>query len=622
MALQDIEKDLQQRDSQLKNRQRKATPYDVWSSDIAGAQEQVVPSTWQKITDQLGPTRAKALLIGVIGLTVVTAIMVTVVLVVRYQQGFFRNENVSIVVEAPASVASTALTEVVFTVRNDNRAALVNADIAVQFGSYFVPVDGQEHFHREGTGGGTIAVGTIVGGGTSTVSLAGYFNGPRGAMADVSGVVRYVPDGTTVRYETMGRSATMITQSPLTIDVNAPNDVANGNLVDIGFVVHNTSTEDMHDLALTIELPQGFSVVNTVPAPNHGFVWMLNTVPARGEVVVRLRGTVSGDVGASHMFRAIARSSKDQSVIFAQTDYTPRMIQSPLMLAQAVDGREGIAYAGEHLTYRITYHNIGGTPLRDAIVRVRLDARALDLSQLKLINGGDYHPDDHSITWKASDVPGLKLLAPNDQGTVAFSVPVVAQLPVESEKDFHYTVSTVASIDSPDVPSAIRENKTILSSVLTVPIGAKVLPTTELTYKEGAMPLRVGQSTTYNLTFSVGSVNNDLAQVRMILPLPTHMTFHSASGEGVVFNERTNEVVWNVGTIAHGAGVVSPAPEMTVTLSLVPSIDQRGGIPPVVVNAYAITGVDTFINKPFSLQRSSIDTSAANQGYGMSAVVE
>ncbi len=622
MALHDIEKDLQQRDSQLKHRQRKATPYDVWTDSVDVAREEIVPSTWQKITDQLGLTRAKALLIGVIGLAVVTAIMVAVVSIVRYQQGFFHNDRVSITIEAPASAASTALTEIVFTVRNDNRAALTDADIAVQLGSYFIPLDEQSGFYREGTSGGIITVGTIAGGATHTVSLAGYFNGPRGIVADISGVVRFVPDGTTVRYEAVARSATMITQSPLTIDVNAPNDVASENLVDIGFVVRNTSTEDMHDLSLTINIPQGFSVVNTVPAPNHGFVWVLDRVPARGEVTVRLRGTVSGDVGVARMFRSLVHSSKDQSVIFAQTDYTPRIIRSPLALTQAVDGREGIAYAGEYLTYQITYHNIGDTPLRDAIVRIHLDERVLDLSQLKLIHGGDYHPNDNSITWKASDVPGLKLLAPNDRGEVVFSVPVVAQLPVEGEKDFHYAVSTVASIDSPDIPSAIRENKTILSNTLTVPIGAKILPSATLAYKEGSMPLRVGEKTVYDLTFSIGSVNNDLANVQMVIPLPTHMTFHESSGNGVLFNERTNEIVWNVGTVLHGSGVVSPSPQMTVTLSLVPSIDQRGSIPPAIVNAYTITGVDTFINKPFSLHQTSIDAFAAQQGYGMGVVAE
>lgn len=621
MALQDVEKDLQQRDSRLRNRQHKRTAYDVWAQDIEHAQEDAAPGTWQKINDQLGPARAKALLIGGILLVTVTVVMAMIAMVVYYQRGFFHNDRVTIAVEAPASIMSTTLTEVVFTVHNDNRAALHNVDIAVQFGTYFVPSDNQEAFQREGVGIGTLAIGTIAGGATHTVSLAGHFNGPRGAIADVAGTVRFMPEGATARYDVTGRSATMITQSPITIDINAPREVAGGNLVDIGVVVRNTGTEEMRDLALMIDMPQTFQLVNTVPSPNHGLVWIINTIPARTETVVRLRGTVQGDVGAAQTFRATVHNSKDQSAVFAQSDYVPRMVQSPLAVVQAVEGREGIAYAGETLSYNIAFHNTGGTPLRDAIVRVHLDERVLDLSQLRLLQNGDYNPADNTITWKASDVPELKLLAPNARGSVSFFVPVVEQLPVESDKDFHYAVSTVASIDSPDVPSAIRENKTILSNTLIVPIGAKILPSVAVHYKDGAAPLQIGQPTTYEVTFSMGSVNNDLANVRMILPLPTHITFHEAVGEGVTFNERTNEVVWTVGTVAHGAGIVSTPPQMTVTLSLVPSIDQKGRVP-LLVNTYAITGMDTFINKPFTVPQESVEASRADNGYDNNIVPE
>lgn len=621
MALQDVEKDLQQRDSRLRNRQHQRTPYDVWAPDVEPAREDYTPSTWQKITDQLGVTRARALLIGGSVLVAVTVLMAIIVAVVFYQRGFFSRDRVTIAVTAPASITSTTLTEVVFTVHNDNRAALENVDIAVQFGSYFVPSDDQEVFHREGVGIGTLSVGTIAGGATHTVALAGHFNGPRGAIADVAGTVRFVPEGATARYEITERSATMITESPLTIDINAPRDVAAGNLLDIGIVVRNTSTEDMHDLALTVVLPQTFQLVNTVPSPNHGTVWVIPSVPAHGDTVVRLRGSVQGDVGAAQTFRATVHNGKDQSLVFAQSEYVPRMVQSPLTVVQSVEGREGIAYAGETLSYRITFHNTGGTPLRDAIVRVRLDERVLDLSQLRLVQNGDYQPEERTITWKASDVPELKLLAPNAQGSVAFSVPVVEQLPVENNKDFHYAVTTVASIDSPDVPSAIQENKTVLSNTLMVPIGAKVLPSVTVTRKDGAMPLKVGQTTTYDLTFSVGSVNNDLSQVRVTLPLPTHMTFRDASGSGVTFNERTNEVVWDIGTVTHGAGVVGPAPQMIVTLSIVPSIDQAGEVP-LLVNNYTITGTDTFINKPFTLPQSGVEARVADHDYTNNVVTE
>lgn len=609
MALQDIEKDLQRRESTVSKRPRKSTPYDVWSPHVEPVREPQERGTWQKITDHLGPARLKALVFGTLALSLIILMVLALQAIVRYRQGFFNSDRVVITVNAPDAIASTTTTEVTFTIHNNNRAALTHADIAVAFGSSFVPEEHQENFQRHGADAGTFDVGTIAGGATVTKTVVGHFNGPEGSIADVAGTVRYVPEGMSVQYSAIGRSATMITQSPLTIDINAPNDVAGGNLVDIGIVVRNTGTEDARGLSLSVTVPQSFGLVTTVPTPNHGLVWLLDTVPARGEVVVRLRGTVNGDVGTTQAFHAVVAAAANPSVVFARKDYAPRMIFSPLILSQSVEGR-GVVYAGESLRYSIRFHNIGDTPLRDAIVRVRLDGRILHLAGLDIGGIGDYNPDDKTITWKASDVPALKLLEPNARGEVTFSVPIVEQLPVESEKDFHYAVSTVASIDSPDIPSAIRENKTVLSNVLAIPIGAKVVPTTTVLYKEGALPPQVGKTTTYDITFAVTSVNNDLSQVRMVIPLPTSVTFHKADGKGVAFNERTNEVVWNMGTITHGAGVTSPAPTMTLTLRVVPSVEQVGR-PLRLAHGFTLTGMDTFIDKKFELQQSAIETTAA-----------
>lgn len=611
MSLQDLEKDLQRRDSTVSHREHEHTTYDVWEPRNKPTQENA-PQTngWQKIRDRMQETRVKAIVYGGMAVFILLFVLGVLAAFLYFQKGFFDQERVTLTMEAPQNVNSNKLTELTFHFENDNRAQLNNAEIVVYFGKYFVPEENQDHFTRVSDGQGVIAIGKIAGNTSDSITLVGHFAGPQGSVDDVAGTLRYVPERTTARFETDARAAVMITSSSVKIDIQAPLEVVSGNLLDVGFVVQNTSGEALNDLKFTVEAPKSFSFFNATPSPNYGTVWLIDTIPAHGEIIIRMRGGLNAEVGSVQTFNAAVRTqdSGEQSVEYAQNTYTPRMISSPIVVRQEFNDPDGIVYAGELMSYTVHFQNAGSTPLRDAIIVVKLDEHVLDLASLDLKDGGDYDQKEKTITWKASDVPALKVIVPGASGKVTFSVAVLEQLPVQNEQDFHYSVSTVASIDSADTPSELRENKTVLSNMLTVPIGAKVIVTPTMQYKDGSQSLRVGEKTRYTTTFSVGSVNNDLANVRLVIALPTHIKYESEKIDGVTFNERTNELTWDIGTVEHGSGVVRDAYTMSYDSSIVPSVDQINAMP-VVINHYALTGVDAFTKKDIVIAHSEMTTS-------------
>lgn len=593
MALKDVEKDLHQKESEFAKREHDTTVYNVWQSKEDGVQKK--QGKWQHIKDEMFGTRLKAIVIG----SAVTIFAIIIVIIsaifVQYQKGFFSQERVSFFVTAPQTIDSNTLTEIFFTYNNDNRAYLDNAQIIVQFGDYFVPEEDQVNFKRVSDDQGIITIGKINGGEEKAIAVAGHFTGPVNAVDDVAGILRYVPERTNTRYEAQARAATEITSSPLSIDMNAPSEIVSGNLVDIGVVIKNSSNDTLSNIKLTFNSPQTFTFQSAHPSATNNNIWLIDSIAPRSETKIVMRGVLTAPAETVQMFHTEVGSQEVDSeyIVYATGKYTPYMKGSPINIQQIiVNDDDGVAYAGDRLQYEVTFMNNSDMPLRDAITSVQFDSDVLDFVDLQLYSGGDYDPKDKKIIWKASDVSGLKIFNPKDVVKVKFAVSVMKKLPVENQDDYNFSITTVAAIDSDDIPSELRENKTILSNAFTIPVGAKIIFDSYARYKEDNVSVRVGEKTIYTITLTVDNINNDLGNAVVSAPLPTYISFEG--GNDVTFNERTNEVVWNIGDIIHGAGVTSDRIETTFDVGIVPSVDQIDTMP-VIVKNQTLTAMDKFV---------------------------
>ncbi len=590
MPIEKLEEDLQKKDSPLTQRQHDKTVYDVWQSKEP---EDVENGMWQDIKDKMFGTRLKAITIGGIVVFVIAFIAFVTVSFVYLQRGFFASERVTLAMEMPDNIGSNTLTEIKFTYYNHNRANLNDAQIVVKFGDYFIPAENQENFKRISDNQGIITIGTIKGNKKETIVLAGHFVGPVDSVEDVSGILRYIPDRTSTRYETEARGATTITSSPISIDVQAPSEIVSGNLIDIGVVVKNTSNDAISNLKLTIEAPKGFSIYDATPFPTNG-KWLISTIAPQSEQVIHLRGGLNAPIGTAQLFKMEVgtQESGAEYVVYANEKYTPHIIGSPIVVKQGIDGKnDDVVYAGDRLKYIIKFINNSKVPLREVIVSVKFDSAVLDFSQLDLEDKGDYDADSKTIKWKASDIPKLRLLKPHESGKISFMIPVLAKLPVGNVNDYNFSVKTLVSIDSDDIPSELRENKTVLSNVLTKKIGAKVLLNSYIKYTDGMRPPKVGEKTKYTVTLTIDNINNDISDSMVTIPLPTHVKF--LEGKDVQFNERTNEIKWVVGDIVHGAGITSDQIQTSFDVEIIPSVDQIDKSP-LILQQQTLTAKDVF----------------------------
>ncbi len=592
MSLDKLKKDIQNRDSQAMKREHDVTVYNEWQSKEVHKSK----SQWQRVADKMQGTRVKAIVTGGIIIAVIAFLLLAAASFVYYQGKFFANERVSLSMDAPRTAQSNELTEIVFHYKNDNRAKLQQSEIIVRFGDYFVPADNQEGFTRVSASQGVINIGSIRGGKKGRFTLVGHFTGPKDFAANISATLRYVPEDASVQYDTNAQTATIITASPVSVDIDSPQEIVSGNMLDMAVRVQNLSADQLSHVKIVMSVPKAFTLHTAEPRFSRKFVWIVDGMNPHEEKVFHVRGGIDAAIGSVQKFRVeVGTEEKNRDYVkYAQTAYMPRIIQSPIVVRQKIDTLyDGVVYAGESVNYQVMFKNDSEVALRDAIVTLHLEGDVIDLTTLEIGNGGYYDQEHHRIIWKAADVPQLHLLHPQDSGEVSLSFSVKSQLPVQTQNDHHFSITSIAAIDSADIPAQLRENKTVLSNAQSIPVGAKVALHTQTKYHSGAQPPKVGEKTVYTVTMKIDSVNNDISDAVVSIPLPTHMKFESSDDKHIVHNDRTNDVMWNAGTIMHGAGITTASKETSFVVSIVPSIDHANKVP-ILIKKQTLNAVDVF----------------------------
>ncbi|PID52313.1 MAG: hypothetical protein CR972_02450 [Candidatus Moraniibacteriota bacterium] len=594
MSLDKLKKDIQGQDSEVLDREHDKTVYNEWESKEVQKKE----SAWKRFMGGMQETRSRAIVVGGIVIGVIVFLLIASASFMYYQGGFFANDRVTFSMEAPQTAKSNDITEILFYYENDNRAKLMQSEIVVRFGEYFVPEENQENFTRVSASQGVITIDQIEGGKKGSVSLAGHFVGPKESSADISSTLRYVPEASSTRYIIDARSSTVITSSAITVDIESPQEVVSGNLLDVVVKVQNTSADRLDDIKMTIDVPKEFSVHSIEPRASHGFMWLIGEMAPHEEKIYHIRGGLDAAIGSVQIFdvEVGVGESGDGYMRYANAKYTPRIVSSPILVHQEIDTRThggGVAYAGESVRYSIKFTNDSDIALRDAIVTLNLEGEAIDFESLTLGKQGDYDQENRRIIWKAADVPALRILKPKDSGEVTFSFNIKEQLPVNTENDHHFSITSVAAIDSEDIPSQLRENKTVLSNVRTLPVGAKVIFSASSEYDSGQEQPKVGEKSVYKITMKIDSINNDISNAVVSIPLPTHTTFEGGDSKEISYKERTNDITWTVGDIAHGTGVTSDSKTVSFRVGIVPSVDQIDKSP-VLLKKQFLSAVDLF----------------------------
>lgn len=289
------------------------------------------------------------------------------------------------------------------------------------------------------------------------------------------------------------------------------------------------------------------------------------------------------------------------------------MIERPAVSVSVLFNGESsstyIAPAGKNIQATVKFQNNLSEKLLNPRLEVRLTGASLDKSSIKSDAGGSVNSSGR-INWSPSNLQGLSELSPGEGGQVTFSF---ASLPDSTLSGPSQDIGIQLILTGTPVGSlqALTINESRLVKVASqITLASRTVYSLGPFVNSGPIPPKAVATTTYSVIWSVGNTQGDIVQARVSARLGANVKWvgsKSFVAEEISYDEGTNMVTWDLGTLSSEAGFSTPAREVAFQVALTPATSQIGTTPTLVTNI-AFSGTDNGTSRVLNLSNPPLTT--------------
>lgn len=584
MSLHNIKKSLYE-ENEVKKPIENKSDYSSEKVDLISEMQGVKPADlWAEKNAKLGKKEKRAMEVGAIIIALIVFAVISSVSFVLVRGSMFSVNKMGLEISGLDKTQSGELVTYEISYKNNNWGDLKNAVLKINYPESFKPKD-NENFVQHTPTEGIYNIGLIKGNTGGKIIFQGKTFNPKGALMYIKTNLGFQPSNSKERVEISNQIGVNVEPSHVSLEILAPQRLSGGDAMDYEINYKNEGEEAVSSMIVKMEYPEGFAFSNANPLALAGNnFWKIDELPSGGTGKIVISGKLDGSPDSIKFTKVSAGVFEENEFMTLNEEKTEtKIVLSTLSISQTVNGTDKlIANAGDILFYKMNYKNNGNVGLRDIIITEKLDSPVLDYSTLR-VPGGNFDVDSKIITWKASGVPNLKHLDPGKSGEILFSVKMKSIFPVEEKKDKNFIISSTARIDSPDIKTPISSNKVISGNKVDIKINSKLTLDVEGYYNDekisnsGPVPPQIGQETTYTIHWKVYNIFNDIVGTKVfaLLPPSAEMTgkFFPENAR-IEYNERSNSIVWDIGNISSGTGVLTPPLEAGFQVRIKPSPEK------------------------------------------------
>ncbi|HNU96983.1 MAG: hypothetical protein PHT82_00430 [Candidatus Portnoybacteria bacterium] len=559
--------------------------------------------------------KTSAILIGIGILIIVGAIL--------WGRSSFLSSNVNISIESPNDIASGEEIELIVHYDNGNRVDLNEANLIVTYPEGAFSSNGEEIYQDSKT------IGIIEGKKQGEVIFKVRLLGEKGSAKNIVAKLIYKPENISSKFESNTSTKIEINVISIGIHIEGSEKAVAGQEVNYAIEYENKTDKTINDLKIKLEYPDDFIFKNSEPVPtseNDTSIWEINTLKANEKKTINLVGVLNGQEMENKILKGtIGKNEGNNFLQYSQSEFVTQISQAPIILDVGIDNfskENCVIDAGQNLKYTIKFKNNTDIALRELILKAHIENNGIfNVEDIELNKKGFFDSRNNVIVWSGADIPTLNLLETGQSGEVGFSIQIRNRLPIYSFNDKNFKANIIAEIQTLTVPAKFAGTELKFEKELSCKINTQMSLATKVYYHDtyqgiynsGPIPPKVNSTTQYTVHWQITNTSNDLNNVivKSVLPQGIEWTGNviNKSDKGQIFyNERTKEIVWNVGKVSAGAGVTMSVYEIIFQIALTPSINQVGAMP-TLINESQIEGKDLFTGTILTKTASAVNTS-------------
>ncbi len=516
-------------------------------------------------------------------------------------------DNIEILVTGPVSVSGGEKMSLDVKVYNKNKIDLKSADLRVEYPEGTrAPEDLKTEFKRS-----VDTLGDIPQGESASKRVEAILFGEEKSQKEIKVTVEYRISGSSAIFYKEKTYEVVISDSPVNIEVSGLKEVNANQAIDFTVTVASNSSGPIKNLLLKAEYPFGFVFADSSEksiGPNND-VWSIGDLSPGDKKTIKIYGKLEGQDGEDKVLRFTAgiASDNDERMIATPlvTSLASISIKKPFIGVElAFNGSADnnfVSQSSKIIRANVLWKNNLTTPITDAEIQIKFQGNALNKSSVSTENGF-YRSVDNTIVINKTNDPSLASVAPGQTGNVNFSFGSLDSYVGGSKpiKEGIISLDIIASgkrLEGDNVPQEVLYSATKTVKISTdLKLVSRIVHWSGPFQNNGPMPPKVEKETTYTIIWAVTNISNKVKGAKIVATLPIYVKWISKispNNENVSFNPASSEVVWDIGDVEAGAGIVSKPKEVAFQVSFLPSVSQVGQSP-IILNDSILSGNDSF----------------------------
>lgn len=433
-------------------------------------------------------------------------------------------------------------------------------------------------------------------------------------QGNIEALLSYAPEGVGSRFQEKQTWEIPPVQIPVSIKIEAPKEVINGEKISFKINYQNTGDVDLENLYLEVNYPKDFSYEKSSIEPDSkNNVWNLDSLRKGSSGSLSIFGKLLGNTTSTLEFvTSISKEVQSDKYLLVQEKTSINTKESPLFIGIDLNetGGDYVAKPGDILNYGIGYSE-------KADIKVRLVGSVFDLPTIRVFDGGFIQPGSNQIVWKNSNLDEAG-------GSVTFSVKVKNDYGIKRLGDRNFILKIEAEATSGEYSNK-AELETKVAGQVKVESKGFFRDANAGVVNNGPMPPKSGVPTNYTVHWLVSNYANDVKDVVVKAQLPTGATFVTSVKSNIdskpVFSSASNEVVWKISRIGATTGVIGKPLEAVFQIQAMPSGSNVGQYMTILGETKA-TAIDEFTGVELFSIASAITTALPDDAsVGTSGIV-
>ena len=408
--------------------------------------------------------------------------------------------------------------------------------------------------------------------------------------------------------------------SAISLDLETPQKVFSGEEFETLISYQNNSAIQISNASIEIFYPDIFTFKesSSKPSNKNNNVWLINP-PSDTKDSFSITGGVIAPANSFFEIKAkVLMEIYGKEYIIEEKTASLSVEPSPLSLDIFLnEQKESKILPGDNLQYTLSYVNNTSLGLKDTIITAKLKGEMFNFSSLS--GNAFFNSGNNTLTWNAANSSPLSLISPGGAGSVSFSIQLKNSYPISRLNDKNFTVKVSGQIESPTVPEGITSSKTVSLAELENKISGSVSIEALGYFRDaksgfinsGVWPLKADFATEFTIHWIIKNYSTDVSNISVNAFLGPGVRWtgnvKTNTSESLEYNDRTQEISWNINKILATKGVVGDPIEAVFQVEATPSILFLGkGLP--LLGKTSLKATDEFVGEDISATATEVLT--------------